>query len=192
MARKKWVATDAKGVCVMSRNIIVVGKGNSVARLIFDMETKKAKAIDYDGAVSSSVNGATRINNLAVVVRTMEQLAEKDMSENKTVTTFYTVGMVTDMIHRGTFKHWMLNDGKKADGSAVNETELDLWNRFAELYTQLYMHVTFKDVATAKLPRNPRYAISEEQRLLDGYVKSAWERIKPEEPEVLEADGEAF
>ena len=176
----------------MSRNVIVVGKGSSVSRLVFDMETKKAKAVDYDHAVASTVTGAVRINALAVVVRTMEQLQEKIQAGENSVTTIYTLGMVTDMIHRGTFKHWILNDGKKNDGSEVNSTELELWNKFAELYTSMYMNLTFKDVATAVLPRNPKYAITDEQRLLDSYVKSAWERIKPEEPTVEEGVGEAI
>lgn len=175
-----------------NRNIVIVGRGNSVARISYDAVARKASAQDYNGIVATDVQGSTRINCLSVVVRTMEQLAEKDLSAETTPTLILTVGMVVDNINDGTFKYWVLGGGKKLSGDAVNDTELELWNRFAELYKELYLYVTFKNVADIKIPKNPRYAVSMEQRALNDYVEKAWDRIKVTAPEIEESDNEAL
>jgi hypothetical protein len=174
------------------RNIVIVGRGDSVSRISYDAKARKASAQDYNGIVGADVKGSTRINCLSVVVRTMEQLKEKDMSADTTPTLILTVGMVVDTINSGTFKYWVLDGGKKLSGDAVNETELELWNRFTELYKEMYLYITFKNVSDVKIPKNPRYAISMEQRALNEYVEKAWDRIKVTAPEIEETEDEAL
>ena len=171
----------------MSRNIIIVGRGEQVTRMVTN--GKNAKAVDYSSVVSENVSGATRINCLAVLVRTLEQLKDKkDKDGLEDVTNIYTISMVVDMVNRGTFKHWAQNSWKKNDGSNVNEVEKELWEKFSDLYIDLFWNVTIKDASTARVPRNPRYQVTQEQRALDFYVRSAWDRVKPVEPTVSEND----
>ena len=176
-----------------NRNIIIVGRSESVARITYDTVARKASAQDYiGGGVPASVSGATRINCLNVVVRTMEQLAEKDLSEEVSPTLICTIGMVVDVINNGSFKYWLLGSGTKMNGESVNETELKLWERFAELYSQLYLFITFKNVSDLKIPKNTRYAISMEQRALAEYAEKAWDRVKVTAPEIEEVEGDAL
>jgi hypothetical protein len=175
-----------------NRNIVIVGRGDSVSRISYDATARKASAQDYNGIVGADVKGSTRINCLSVVVRTMEQLKEKDLSKETAPTLILTIGMVVDSINDGTFKYWILGDGKKLSGDAVNETELELWNKFAELYKDMYLYVTFKNVSNVKIPKNPRYAISMEQRALNEYAEKAWDRIKVTAPEIEESEDEAL
>lgn len=163
-----------------------------MTRISYDSQVRKATAQDYTGIVGADVKGSTRINCLSVVVRTMEQLAEKDLSNETAPTLILTVGMVVDSINDGTFKYWLLGGGKKMSGEEVNDTELELWARFAELYKELYMHVTFKDVASIRIPRNPKFAVSMEQRTLNDYIEKAWDRIKITAPEIEEGNDEAL
>ena len=175
-----------------NRNIVIVGRGNSVARISYDAVARKASAQDYNGIVAAEVKGSTRINCLSVIVRTMEQLAEKDLSEETNPTLILTVGMVVDMINDGTFKYWVLGGGKKLSGEEVNATEIELWNKFADLYKEMYLYVTFKNVADIKIPKNPKFAISMETRALNDYVEKAWDRIKITAPEIEETNDEAL
>jgi len=177
----------------MARNVIIVGRGNSISRLIYDPATQKASATDYTGLVNTEIKGSTRINCLSVLVRTLQQLSEKEgFLEETTPTVVYTVGMVADTINNGTFKHWLLGEGKKLNGEAVNESELELWQEFSRLYTELFSHIIIKNVADIRIPKNPRYAISMEQRILNDFVEKAWDRIKVTAPEIEESDDEAF
>lgn len=175
-----------------NRNIIVVGRGNSVTRISYDALEKKANAQDYNGVVTTEVTGSTRINCLAVVNRTMEQLTELDLSKDTNPVLILTVGMVSDMVHNGTALYWIKNGGKKNDGTAVNAEEMGLWNRFYELYAQLLTNVVFKNVSDIKIPKNPRYAITMEQRVLNDYIEKAWDRVKVTAPEIEESEDEAL
>lgn len=179
-----------------NRNIFIVGRSTAVVRLSYDAVARKANLKEFEGIVNETVKGVSRINCLAVVVATMEQLKAMkdagDLAEDKTPTLIITLGMVTDMIADGTFKYWAKNGGVKSDGTAVDSKESEAWAAFAALYQELYMDVTFKNVSDVKLPKNPRYAISMEQRTLADYAEKAWDRVKITAPEVEEADGESL
>jgi hypothetical protein len=174
------------------RTVIIVGRQNSVARIFYDSVARKASAVDYQSVVPEGTQGETRINNLAVVVRTLEQLQEKGISEEKEPTMIYTVGMVVDSINKGTFKYWLKNGGKKLDGTAVNTEEMDLWTRFAELYKDMFVDVAFKDVKDGAIPKNPRFQVTKQQRIDAEYIQKAWDRVKVTTPEIDETEGEAI
>lgn len=177
------------------RNIIIVGRGSEVARVTYDSVANRANAKDFTGVIPSNVAAATRINTLSVVVLTMEQLLTKkqagELEQEKHPTQIVTVGLVTDMIDMGTFKYW-LKSGAKSDGTAVHPAELEMWAKFAELYVQLYTDITFKNVSKLKLPKNTRYAISNEDRILADYAAKAWDRIQITAPELVEEESEAL
>jgi hypothetical protein len=55
------------------------------------------------------------------------------------------------------------------------------------------MNIVFKDIKSATLPKNPKFAISMEQRAIASYVDQAWEMVKVTAPElVAEDDNEAL
>lgn len=180
------------------RTIIIVARGNGMTRVSYDSTTNKANAGDFTGKIPMTVLGATRMNGLALVNSTLRKLKEmKDagtLELETTPTLIWTLGMITDMIDNGTFKYWLKNGGKKNDGTPVHADEVILWNEFAELYTELYMDVTFKNVAKATIPTGrTRYPITQEQRTIAGFAEKAWDRVKIQVPELEEeSDGEAL
>lgn len=181
---------------VANRNIIIVGRGPASVRMTYDAVQRKTKKTEFTGIVDERVLGSTRINALTVVVATLEQIkALKEaggMDADTTPTQIITLGMVVDMISDGTFKYWLKNGGKKSDGSDVHPKELEAWQAFSVLYAELFNDVTFKNVADLKLPRNPRFAISNDQRLLAEYAEKAWDAVKIAVPEIEECEGDSL
>lgn len=174
----------------MSRRIFIVGRKDAVSRVSFD--GKSAKAQDYEAAVPASVEACTRINCLAVLTRTMEQLSTLDLSKEHEPTVVYTIGMVADAISRGTFKYWLLNAGKKLSGEALNATEMELWTKFSGLYKDMFEHIIIKNVSDCTLPKNSKFTISQDQRLDAEYAEKAWDRVKVIVPEIEESESEAL
>lgn len=171
--------------------MVIVGQGNAVTRVAYNTATRAAGFQDYEPTVGVDIKGATRINTLAVVVRTLEQLAEKDLTTESEPTVFYTLNQVTDFVHNGTFKFWLLNGGKKQGGEDVTEVEIGLWTRFAELYSQMYNHIIFKDVSSVNVPKNPRFTVSMDIKILAEFVDKSWERVRKNmATEVSVAEGE--
>jgi hypothetical protein len=160
------------------KNIIVVGKDQSVVRLSVDTVKQTAKLTEIAGVVSGNVTGATRINCLSAITDIMEMLKDGLADETEPIV-IYTVGLVVDAINNGTFKYWFLNDNKKANGDNVNDTEIEKWAKFVEMYAdpEMFCKVIFKDVATKVLPRNPKYAVSMQDKALASYIDAAWKKV---------------
>lgn len=168
---------------IMARTIMVVGRGTSVARLSYDGKKNTYKATEFQAVVDSNVQGCTRINCLAVVVHTMTQLRDTvKIQDTNEVANIFTVGLVSDMVHRGTFKHWLNGEGKKLDGSEVSETEMNLWREFTELYKDLFMNVNIRNISDTSIPEKSKFKVSAEQKALNQLTAKVWEMVKDEEP----------
>jgi len=177
--RQKGSQEEPRKENVMFRTYIV-GRGENVARVMLNTEKNKYSTLMYEAVVSDSTRASTRINCLAGLVHTMRQLQEhKD--KLKGVSVIYVVGMVSDAIQKGTFKYWLL-DGKTSNGETLHETEIELWQQFAELYKDMYLNVVIRNISNAVLPRNSRFAITNEMRVDDKFSRMAWELV----PEVGE------
>lgn len=171
-------------------NIMVVSRGGEVCRISQNPSKGTTKKMVYEACVEPSIQGATRINCLSIIVETMRKLKEGKLEETKDIATIYTVGLVSDMVDHGTFKHWMNNGGKKLDGSAVNETELLLWGEFVTLYKELFMNLNFKNISAISIKDNARFRPTKEQIALSKLATMAWESVAEAEPVVEEnADG---
>lgn len=167
--------------------VYIPARGASVSRVVFNQESSKFSTLEYDAVVPASVKASTRINALAGVVHTLSQFKEKGI---KGIAVVFTVGLVSDAITKGTFKYWLAS-GENSSGEKLNETEVELWNQFAELYSEMYLNVVIKNISSATLPRNTRFAITNEQRIDDKYSKLAWDKL-PEVGEAEEVEGDAF
>jgi hypothetical protein len=176
---------------IMAKTVFIVGAGNDVARLSYDTASNKFKTTEFEPSVDGSVKGNVRINALAVVNHTLRQLKEGGLFENKEIQTIYTVGLVTDMIHKGTIKFWLNSDGKKFDGSDVNEVEMGLWNEFIALYMENFTKIVIRNIKDAQLPEYPKFKPSQEDKNLDKLQKMVWLMVKPVEVPMTEAEGEA-
>jgi hypothetical protein len=170
-------------------NLIIVGRGGEVCRVSNNPVKGTTKLLNYDPCVPANVTGANRINCLSIVVATLQQLKEAKMDEGKDIATIYTVGLVSDMIHNGTFKYWLNGGAKKLDGSDVDEHEIALWTEFVGLYKELFMNVNFKNVSSLNPPKNLRVRLTQDQIALNKLASMAWERVAPAEPVVEEAEG---
>lgn len=166
--------------------IYIAGRGGNTARVMLNQEKNKFSSLEYEAVVPSTVKASTRINCLAGLVHTLQQLQEhKD--KLKGVSVIYTIGMVADAIIKGTFKYWLL-DGKTSNGEALHETELELWSEFAELYQDLYLNVVIRNISSAALPRNTRFAITNEMRLDDKFSKTVWDLVPEAGGDAVESD----
>ena len=168
--------------------IYIAGRSSAVARIMLNTEKNKFTSLEYEAVVPSTVKASTRINCLAGLVHTMRQLQE-NKDRLKGINVIYVVGLVSDAITKGTFKYW-LADGKTSNGEELHETELELWSEFAELYQDLYLNVVIKNISSAALPRNTRFAITNEMRLDDKMSKLVWEKVPEAGADIAEVDGE--
>lgn len=167
----------------MAKTIMIVGKGNEVARLSYNSQKNSFKATNFESVVGADVKGNVRINCLSVLVHTMQQLKEMKAEESSEITTVYTIGLVSDMISKGTFKYWINGEGKKLNGDDVSDIELALWNKFTGLYLEMYMNIIIKNVSDCSLPAKPRFKPSVEQQNLAKLAEKVWDRVIPSEPE---------
>lgn len=192
------------------RKLFIAARGAAVSRVAHDTTKNKRAYQDYDPVVSANVPACTRINALAVLVRSLEQLDEKNIVETeKEPTVIYTIDMVLQVANGGAFKHWLLNDGKKFDGEEVNADEMELWKKFMELYTRNFSHVILKRIADVKSEediksmenynKNPRtkkkLVITDEMIADSASASKVWERVEalaPAKQEAEEIEGEAI
>lgn len=153
-------------------DICVVSKGAGAVRLI--RGNGKVTKTEYEAVVPASERASTRVNALGGVVHTLRQLQE---SRDKItgIVNIYTVGLVSDVVQRGTFKYWLL-EKKTSDGQELNPAEIELWEEFLELYTELFSFVNIKDISTASIPQNPRFRVSREQQALAKLASMAWDK----------------
>lgn len=166
--------------------IYIAGRGGNTARVMFNQEKNKFSSLEYEAVVPSTVKASTRINSLAGLVHTLQQLQEHKDKMNG-VSVIYIVGMVSDAITKGTFKYWLI-DGKTSNGEALNETEIELWQQFAELYQDLFMNVVIRNISSATLPRNSRFAITNEMRVDDKFSKMVWDLVPEAGGDAVESD----
>lgn len=166
--------------------IYIAGRSSAVARIMLNTEKNKFTSLEYEAVVPSTVKASTRINCLAGLVHTMRQLQE-NKDRLKGINVIYVVGLVSDAITKGTFKYW-LADGKTSNGEALHETELELWSEFAELYQDLYLNVVIKNISSATLPRNSRFAITNEMRVDDKFSKMVWDLVPEAGGDAVESD----
>jgi hypothetical protein len=172
------------------RKIIIVGRGTSICRVSISENAAKLK--EFNGVVPEIVTGSTRINALACINHTLEQLLPEVLEGKlKEPTVIYTVGLVVDMIHNGSCKYWLLGDGcKKITGEQVCQEEMAQWTKFFELYAQMILHIIFKDVSSLAIKKGSRIPVTNEQRILNGYVEQAWKKTELIAPTLEEDQGD--
>lgn len=165
------------------KSILIVARGSEVARLSYDSKVNTSKTAVFEAVAGDN----TRANALAVVNHSLRQLKESGCAKGDIVT-IYTVGLVSDMVANGTFKYW-IREGKKNDGSPVEDVELGLWKEFAELYQEMFLNINIKNISTLKLPERSKFKPTKEQMILDKLVAKAWELIQaPAEPQFEESE----
>lgn len=150
-------------------DILIVSKGGGALRLIRNRTSGKVTKTEYEEVAS----GATRVNALKGVVCTLEQIYDT-RDKISGVVNIYTVGLVADVVQRGTFKYWLL-EGKTSNGQELNPVELELWKKFVELYTKMYGFINIKNISSASVPRNPKFHVSREQQALARLASIAWD-----------------
>ena len=166
--------------------VFIAGKNGVTGRVFVNMDTQEPKFTEYKEVVTATEKGATGINALNAMVKTMAQL--KDLKDNGTTFTepviIYNLGMVADQIERGTFKYW-LNTGARLNGTELTPIEMNLWTEFAGLYQELFLDVIIKNISTATPPKNSKYPVTAQQKF-DGVIATRlWDKL-PKEPVVAE------
>lgn len=154
--------------------IIIVGKKDFMTKKSFDMVSKKKSKLEeiVRPVVKAEVLGSTRINCLAVIVATMKKIQENNADGELFV--IYTLDQFISWID--TAKYW-IRDGKKSDGTDVLAAEVELWKEFYTLYKEMFEDVIFKDSSKLRLPKNPKFAISEDQRAFSKELDEIWKLV---------------
>lgn len=155
-------------------DVFIVSRGTGAVRIMKNKANGKITQTEYETVVPASERASTRINALGGVVHTLRQLQE-NRDKITGIVNIYTVGILSDVIQRGTFKYWLL-EKRTSDGQELNPAEIELWEEFLELYTSLFAFVNIKDIRTASIPQNPKFRVSREQQVLAKLASMAWDK----------------
>jgi hypothetical protein len=159
--------------------MIIVGKKSFMVKKVYDLDKKTKSKLDEDikPVVPETVVGATRINCLSVIVETLKNIQAHNADGELFV--IHTLDQFISWVD--TAKYW-IRDGKKLDGTEVNAVELDLWKEFFTVYKEVCEDVIFKDSAKLRLPRNPRFAITDDQRSFAKEIDAIWQVVNTKAP----------
>jgi hypothetical protein len=147
------------------RNSIVLGDLDYVLLSYFDNIDDKISTLAYNDKLlplSQSDNGATTINSLHVVNDLMKRILKLKIANNGHLenTCFITIpDKLCKAIQKGSYKTWIKNNGVAGNGNKLSEVEVKEWTVFANLYSELFMDINFRNIAHYSI-KAPRYNVT--------------------------------
>lgn len=158
----------------MEKRIYLATKANTTVGVDFNITNNKAvliPAMQYNTAQTGFAG--TREVALSALV---EQLRNLDVTDIDRPVYVYVIKALHDVIANGTYKYWILT-GTKSSGEVIPESEMNLWNEFHALYTELGLYVHIKDIFTCKLPKNSKFKPDRLALCGDSYAKALWDKL---------------
>jgi len=171
--------------------VLLASRGGVVGRVSFNPAKvgvegeSPVSTFKFDGVVSATTKGATRINTLTVLVHTLEQLSVMKPDMEKEPVVIFATGVVADVIESGTFKYWV-RLGSTSKGDKLLPEEIELWDKFSKLYSSMYGDVIIKNISKAKLYKNSKYTITQQQQIDAKLCEMAWDLV-PKTPALGDA-----
>lgn len=173
-------------------NVIILNSEKAcgkVATCFASSDTKKKKLVLSNCLVETDIANSARINCLSRTVDVLKQLTEnKNFTENTEIKVF-TIGLVADIVNKGTFKKWLRNGGVRSDGTKIPEVELQLWRDFFELFQNNFNSIEIYNVKVITSHKqnkgnyqNNRYSdfYSQSEQFyssMNSNVKAMWDKI---------------
>lgn len=184
-------------------NIIILNSEKScgkVATFLLSSDVKQAKAFVTTGKITTDFANSARINCLSEMIDNINKMtANENFVEDKTELKIWTLGIVSDIVNKGTFKKWINNGGKKSDETSISDIELQLWKDFAIVYAKHFnsievyntniitTHKTKSYSNNSNNSYNNRYANSNNYySTMNNAIKAAWDKIMPKQEEIKE------
>lgn len=151
------------------KNIIILGELDYVLTANFATTKEKAKCLAYDAnllPMEQNEDGATKINTLYVLNEMLEKIQEFKISKGGYLEETCFIALPKRLyldIQKGTYRNWLKNNGVAKTGKVFDEREMFEWDRFASLYSALFIDVTLRDLTYYEMT-NPRYDIENMKR----------------------------
>lgn len=151
------------------KNTIILGELDYVLSCRFYNVNDKTKCLIYNKDIlpmEQNENGSTNINTLYVLNETLEKILEyKENNGGQIQETCYISipKKLYTLIHKGAYKNWIKNNGVAKTGTIFDKREIREWERFAELYSKLFIDITLRDLTYYEISK-PRYDIANMQK----------------------------
>lgn len=169
-------------------NVIVVGKKDYVIAVNFDnYNDKKPDCVYYNSnklPVNYESKGATSLNSLYVVISYLEKI-KTEVTQGRMNQVAYVVvpDIIYDKINKGTYKNWVLKGGYVNSDKKMDETELQLWTAFLNIYNEIFAFVEFKRLSLYNL-KKPKFNVHH-VKYVNNVITQCWELIAQHEDIVL-------
>lgn len=169
------------------KNIVIVGKKDYTLAINFEnVGDQQPNCIFFDKnqlPVSASNKAATGLNSLYTLCVYLEKLkAKKALNNLKDVSYIIIPDTIYKDITRETYKTWISKETYK-DGKAIDKLTLSLWNKFVELYAEVFRNVIFRPLSKYNI-KNPKYN-ADLVLYVNSLIQLSWEAIAQHELENL-------
>ena len=110
-------------------------------------------SVKYEESNQKEMNRIQREGALKVLIQLMEQI---DTEAIYAPTQVFMVQDLYKVIANQTYKYWIMS-GEYSDGTALDEQELELWDKFADLMDSVGRYFVFKDIYNANFEGKAKY-----------------------------------
>ena len=169
------------------KNIVIVGKKDYTLAINFEkVGDQQPNCVFFDKnqlPVAAGDSGATGLNSLYTLCVYLEKLkAKKKLGRLNDVAYIIIPDTIHKDIQRETYKTWIAT-GTYKDGEAIDQLRLSLWNKFVELYEEVFRYVVFKPLSKYNI-KNPKYN-ADLVLYVSSLIQLSWEAIAQHELESL-------
>lgn len=162
--------------------VYMATQANKTVGVRLDLQTKVAKRFDI-----TSDTTTTRMSALQALVGELESIDFED--QEVPVQLFINDHMVKN-INNGYYKHWLLV-GATSDGEVIADSELELWEKFHNIYSVNNIYIIIKSTSDARLAESLKamdgktskktgkiVKISVTSKQNDKYSTFCWDKVK--------------
>lgn len=140
------------------RNIIITSKKNIAIGVNYPDEAVsnrkiKIKCLKYSGEALpfSEHNQASKLNSLYLLNKYLTKIKQIKEKDNSISCRIIINNSLYKTITKGTYKEWVKTGCYHSSGKPLDQTEVELWQEFGSLYSELFFDVTFADLNFYKL-----------------------------------------
>lgn len=133
------------------QNVIIVGDLDHVLAVNYENINSNIRCLEFTSdnlPVSKDTKNATILNSLHVLNKYLKNIVKlKKESDTKDIMCFIAIDdKLYEHIWKGTYKAWVKRHTFR-NGAPIDQTILDLWTEFSNLYIQAFMDVEFRKLS---------------------------------------------
>lgn len=169
------------------KNIVIVGKKDYTLAINFEkVGDQQPNCIFFDKnqlPVSAIEKASTGLNSLYTLCVYLEKIkAKKQLNKLNDVAYIIIPDTIYKDITKETYKTWLAKETFR-DGKPVDKLVLSLWNKFAELYSEVFKYVVFRPLSKYNI-KNPKFN-ADLVLYINSLIQLSWEAIAQHELESL-------